>query len=154
MNLLQRGRDEKGVPEAGRHGEGCQPPTAKMADSGRWHGRASAEEPQGQKNGCSSALGSVGKQWGAKGLWPSPQEDQAPTCAAQDWRHLSSSLASSRSRAAQHRGQAQEQAQPQHSPTDDQHHQGDDGDRFQSQPWQGKVWSGTAGDTAGDMAAA
>lgn len=144
LNLLQRHRGEKGVPEAGRHGEGCQIPTADRPGSGRWHGKASTEDPQGQKKGCSSALGSLGKQWGARsmtftqgggtGPGPAQPEDQAPSCAAQDWRYLSSWPASSRSWAVLHRGAAQSQAQPQRGPTDDQHRQGDDGDRFQLQP--------------------
>lgn len=68
------------------------------------------------------------------GPGPAQPEDQAPSCAAQDWKVLSSQPASSRSRAAPHRGPAQGQAQPQHGPIGDQHCQGDDGDRFQSQP--------------------
>lgn len=67
-NLLQRQRDEKGVPEAGRHREGCHAPTVERPGSGRWHGKASTEEPQGQKKGCSSALGLLRKQWGARSV--------------------------------------------------------------------------------------
>lgn len=107
----------------------------------RWHGKASTEETQRQKKGCRSALGSLGKQWDARpmafiqggGVKPGPAqpEDQAPSCAAQD---LSSQPASSSSGATPHRAPAQRQACLQHSPTGDQHCQGDNGDIFQSQP--------------------
>lgn len=72
MNLLQRQRNEKVFPEAGRHGEGCQAPSVERLGRCRWHGKATVEELQAQKRGCSSALGGSS---GVQGPWPSPEEE-------------------------------------------------------------------------------